>query len=62
MVAICVGGLPDAVVPLWHAAQVPLTPEWSNRTFVQELVEWHCSHSPAVWTWSIGLPGLSTPL
>src|ERR1700704_5332245 len=31
LVAICVGGLPSAALPLWQPVQPPLLPAWVNR-------------------------------
>ncbi len=60
--AMCMGGLPVAVAPLWQLAQFPLTPEWSKRTSLQLPVEWQASHALEVGTWVGCFPVACTPL
>ena len=41
---MCVADLPNATVPLWQLAQVPVTCAWSTSTAgLQLFVEWHLS-------------------
>ena len=51
VVGTWLGGLPGAVVPLWHVAHVPdATPVWSKRAPTNVLVLWQVSHASGVGT------------
>ena len=54
--------LPDAVVPLWQLAQVPVTLAWLKLAGVQPPVWWQSLHSPLVGTCDAGLPVAVVPL
>ena len=63
VVGTCVAGLPFAVVPLWHVAQVPgATPVWLNVAGSHAVVRWHVSHDAVVGTCVAGLPFALVPL
>ena len=61
-VAIWVAFLPVALVPLWHDAQLPVTPLWLNVAGVQAVVLWQSLHSPLVAMCVAGLPLALVPL
>jgi hypothetical protein len=61
LLAMCLPGLPGAVVPLWQPAQVPVTARWSTLAGTQPLVAWQPSQELALATWVAGLPVAVTP-
>jgi len=63
MVGIWVAGLPVALLPLWHVAQLPAaTPAWLKLAGVQALVLWQVSHAAVVGMCVAGLPLAVLPL
>ena len=61
--AICVLGLPNAVVLLWQVAQPLTIPLWLNVAPKNEVVDlWQVSHPAVVRTWLVGLPNAVVPL
>ncbi|MBI1404179.1 MAG: hypothetical protein GC147_13330 [Porphyrobacter sp.] len=62
MVWMCAAGLPLAVTPSWHAAQLPVTLAWSKFSICQRRVVWQLSQLAAVGTWLAGRPSARTPL
>ena len=56
-------GLPLAMTPLWHVAQVPgAIPVWVNVAGSQAVVRWQASQDCVVGTWFVGLPRAVVPL
>jgi len=47
---------------LWQETQFPLTPAWSKRVAVQEVVVWQVSHPAVVAMWLADLPRAVVPL
>jgi hypothetical protein len=56
------GVLPLALLPLWHDAQLPVTPLWSKRAESQFRDEWQLAQSWVVAMWVVGFPAACNPL
>ena len=63
VVAMCVGVLPSALVPLWQLEQVPLASVWLKvRTGDQAVVVWQFSQAVLVERCVADLPVALVPL
>ena len=62
-VAMCVGVLPSALVPLWQLEQVPFASVWLNvLTGDQAVVVWQFSQTLLVERWVADFPVAEVPL
>ena len=62
VVEMWLAGLPSAIVPLWQAAQLPVTWVWSTRAGSQPVVVWQLWQLALEAMWFAGLPSAVVPL